>query len=79
MTQLCKISAEIGRAKTKARAEANASGKDKIRKRQIADPRIPYEVLAQEGISPYLGSRKRSDTRQCLWKSTVKLVLTTRP
>ena len=46
MMQLCKISAEIDRAKKKAKAKKEG---------QTRDLRIPYDVLVQEGISPNLG------------------------
>ena len=48
MTQLCKISAEIDRAKKKTKAEKEG---------KTWDPRVPYDVLVQEGISPNLGPR----------------------
>ena len=48
MTQLCKISAEIDRAKKKTKAKKEG---------QTRDPRVPYDVLVQEGIRPNPGPR----------------------
>ena len=54
VTQLCKICTGIDKAKKRAKTEKTKKTK---REGQIADPRVPYDVLVQEGISPNLGPR----------------------
>ena len=46
MLQRCKVSAEIDKAKKKVKAKKEG---------QTRDPRVPYDVLVQEGISPNPG------------------------
>ena len=52
MMQLCKISAEVDKAKKRAKTEKARKTK---KEGQSADPRVPYDVLVQEGISPNPG------------------------
>ena len=72
MTQLCRISAEVDKAKKQAKAKRENSeaqedcGRAKqIREGQTADPRDRHEVLISEGIEPHPGpSQKANETKR---------------
>ena len=68
MTQLCRISAEVDKAKKQAKAKRENSeaqedcGKaTQIREGQAADPRNRHEVLISEGIEPHPGPRQKAN------------------